>query len=200
MSKKRRIRKHRSQWDRIEWRRNRCESKLRRGEVCRHRIYFMEGTFDNIAKAVLAMDAPSVKALENIACARRWEVIRHPMTQLYAMVDPQWYFDLFTRKHSDLERVRSGQSTPATRRSILDMQKMLAKVSLGRRSRRAVQLALFSVYGNAWFVTKQCHKFSNRRRLLQARRIRAIARKNKAASLNDKYGRPRLSRTGEPSR
>ncbi len=195
MSKKRRIRKHRSQWDRIEWRRKECESRLRRGEVCRHRLYFNEGTFDRRAKAILAKDAPSMDALESISCARRREVMRHPMTQLYAMIDPKWYFDFFIRKHSYLERGRSGQSAPINRRS-LDTHKMLRKVSLGQRSRRAIQLALFqlalfSVHGNAGFVTKQCHKLSNRRRLLQAKRIRVIARKSKLARLKDKYGRPR---------
>lgn len=203
MSKKRRIRKHRSQWDRIEWRRKDCEDRIRRGEMCRHRFFCEEkGTFDRLAEAILSKSDPSTFELTLIACARRWETIRHPMTQLYAMIDPQWFEGHILRKlYSISGKERYGQSIPETRRSKIDAKKLLRKAALRRRSRTAVNKAYFAAYcGYPFYRTRSWIHCSSSRRMLMAKRYRAIARKKKVASLNDKYGRPRVSRTAEPSR
>ncbi len=200
MSKKRRIRKHRSQWDRIELRRSKCEMMVRITGYCKHGPRFEYGTFDAEASFILAKDAPSMEELKSISCARIWDVIRHPMTQLYKMIDPLWYEEHVLPSSKIARKARVGQSTPITRRSIFDAKKMLIRAALSSRSRRAYRIALFALYGNDSFVAKKGHRLSNRGRLLQAKRYRAIARKNKVASLNDKYGRPRVSRTDAPSR
>lgn len=204
MSKKRRIRKHRSQWDRIEWRRKDCEDRIRRGRSCRH--YFFcdrpEG-FDKFAEFVLAKDNPTTMELRAIACARFWEVVRHPMTQLYKMVDPRWYEDQILRGYYCLgaKHEADAQSGDVTRRCKIDAEKFIRKAGLRSRARRAVSLAHFAAnVGQPHFRMLSWIDCSIRRCLLLAKRFRAIARKNKAASLNDKYGRPSVSRTAAPSR
>lgn len=200
MSKKRRIRKHRSQWDRIELRRSKCEMMARITGYCKHGPRFEYGTFDAEASSILAKNAPSMEELESISCARIWDVIRHPMTQLYAMIDPQW-FECHILRKLHLDKGNDGQSSPSTRRSKLDAEKLLRKVALRRRSRRAVQKAYFKAYvGQPFFRVRSWIHCSSGRRLLLAKRYRAIARKKKVASLNGKYGRPRVSRTAVPSR
>lgn len=164
----------------------------------RHQFHFYEffagGDFDGFADSVLAKYEPSMGELSRIACSRRWEVMRHPMTQLYKMIDPHWYRD-FVDRHGQRRRYDSLRSYKGTRA-------ILKKSGDSSRTWNELCKAFLKAFpgvhrgpGNETYA-----RWSNRKRLLQAKRYRAITRKNKVASLNDKYGRPRVSRTDAPSR
>ncbi len=180
MSKLRRQRKTRTRVDRIEWRSTTCESSIAKSGFCRHSPMLSEvhhSDFSSYADHVLSMSDPSMEHLASVACARTREVIHHPMTQLYKLVDPFWFRRVCFYLNS------SGYETPPGMRTF-------------SRSRRRHFLAFESLRKAIYRFSKVgpdvvCGSMSSRRALKLARRFRRKAREAKVAKVRDKYGRPR---------
>lgn len=180
MSKLRRQRKARSRVDRIDGRSERCMELLILTGFCHHGPMLFSGdrlSFPEYANRVVSMDGPSEEELSSVACVRTRKAISHPMTQLYKLVNHQWFKRMSFCLSSPLFGTPRDMKTLAKRRR----REFLAFESL----RKA--MVLHSKEGPD--ITCGC--MSSRRALKLARRFRRKAREANEGKLRDKYGRPR---------
>lgn len=179
MSKLRRQRKARSRVDRIDGRSERCEISLRKNGFCQH-TSVDTSLFQEMIKIVdhiVCSDSPSMVEIESIACLRTRRAISHPMTQLYAMVDPTWFKNLkyYTRSRV-FTQPRAWKAWSAERR----------RVYLAGKNYRHLSLLIDPGSANGPYDS---FPIGNSRR--RSRRLRRRLRGVKVVKLRDKYGRSR---------
>ncbi len=179
MSKLRRHRKARSRVDRIDGRSERCETSLRKNGFCQH-TSLDTSLFQEMIKIVdliVRSDSPSMVEIESIACVRTRRAISHAMTQLYALIEPAWFEKLrsYTRFKGFIQP-RGWKAWARRRRHVYRAGKTYRDLS-----------ALIDPDSSNGPYDQ--YPIGNSRR--RSRRLRRKLRQMKAASLNDKYGRPR---------